>query len=322
MIIKKIYNEELSQAFHEIADLMSLLDENSFKIRAYRKAAENIRNAPPITVKRQNIESFRKIPGVGDAIAEKMMQYVRKGEISALEQLRTAIPQTVRDLLAIPYLGPKRVRDLYLTLGIQSKKELIEKAKKGELDNLRGFGPVLVQRILDAIGTGQEKKRRHPRREVEPIAETLVESLKKIRGVKNVMACGSYRRGAPDVGDLDILVLGEKAAAAAEKMIKKKFPRLAILASGGTKRAFVIFPQNLQVDIRFVEADAWGAALLYFTGNKDYNVMIRKKAIEHGWTLNEYGLFDNQTSERVAGKTEKEIFKKLGLPYRTPEKRK
>lgn len=317
----KIYNEELYLAFNEIADLMSILSEDPFRIRAYREAARRIKEYyKPITKKDADKKKLKQIPRVGDAIAEKSIEYIKTGNIDYLERLRRQIPKAVRDMLKIPHLGPIRVRDLYLNLGVKSAKDLVKAAKNGKIAELRGFGDKLVGQILEALETGQAKKLRHARAQVEPIVKKLVTMLKKIKGVAKVEVAGSYRRSAKDVGDLDILVVGSsQIAARTAEAIKKAFPGLTLLGSGETKVAFVIFPQNLQVDIRFVPPESYGAALLYFTGSKDYNVMMRKVAINQGYLLNEYGLFCE--GEYVAGKTEEEVYKKLGLPYKNPKKR-
>jgi len=317
----KSYNDDFYRLFNEIADLMELISENPFKIRAYRTAARKLKeNIEPITKTNADKKKFDELPGIGEAIADKMMQYIKTGKIRYLEQLRRTIPKPVRDMLKIPHLGPKRVRDLYINLGIKSKKDLIKLAKNGEIDKLPGFGEKLVGQILDAIKKGQEKKKRHRRIDVEPIAKKLTGILKKIKGVKQVEVGGSYRRKADTVGDLDILVSGNPDISEAEKKIYKTLPDHTVLASGETKIAFVIFPDNLQVDIRFVPEESWGAALLYFTGSKDYNVMMRKVAIEKGCLLNEYGLFKD--GEYIAGRTEEEVFEKLGLKYKEPRNRK
>ena len=317
----KSYNDDFYRLFNEIADLMELISENPFKIRAYRTAARKIQESiEPITKKNADKKKFDELPGIGEAIADKMMQYIKTGKIKYLEKLRRTIPKPVRDMLSIPHLGPKRVRDLYINLGIKSKKDLIKSAKGGEINKLPGFGEKLVGQIMNAIQKGQKKKKRHDRKEVTPIAKKLISILKKTKGIKQVEVGGSYRRQAETVGDLDILVSGNPSIEEAEKKIYKTFLDHTILASGETKIAFVIFPQNLQVDIRFVPEESWGAALLYFTGSKDYNVMMRKVAIEQDCLLNEYGLFKD--GEYIAGKTEKEVFDKLGLKYKEPKNRK
>lgn len=317
----KTYNEDFYRLFNEIADLMAILSENSFKIRAYREAARRIKeDIHPITRKNASKEAFEQLPRVGEAIAEKMMQYIETDKIDYLEKLRKQVPKPVRELLALPHLGPIRVRDLYINLGVKSKADLIKAAKSGAIDKLPGFGEKLVANILEAIEKGQEKKHRHERKEVEPIAKKLISLLKGMKTVKTAEVAGSYRRGEPTVGDLDILVIGELNNEAFEKAVRKVFPDIAILGSGETKISFVIFPNNLQVDIRFLPPESYGAALLYFTGSKDFNVMMRKKAIELGYLLNEYALFKD--GEYYKGATEQEIFEALGLKYLEPVKRK
>lgn len=317
----KSYNEELAKAFKEIGDLMSLMSENPFKINAYYGAARRLeQDLHPIT-KKETRASLMKIPRVGEALAGKMIEYMKKGKIEYLEKLRREIPKAVRDMLQIPHLGPRRVRELYINLGIKSKKDLLKHASNGDIADLPGFGNKLVDSIIDALKKGQEKKKRHQRREVEPMTKKLTALIKKIKGVKKVEVAGSYRRGAKTVGDLDILVVGTRLIASkTEKQITKSFPNHTVLASGETKIAFVFFPDNLQVDIRFVPEESYGAALLYFTGSKEFNVMMRKVAIDKGYLLNEYGLFDS--GEYIVGKTEEEVFKKLDLPITPPEKRK
>jgi len=317
----KTYNEDFYNLFNEIADLMSLIEENPFKIRAYRSAAHRLKEEyRKITKKDADKKKLMAIPGIGDALAEKMIQYMKEGKIDYLEKLRKQIPKPVQELLKLPHLGPSRVRDLYINLGIKSKADLIRHAKNGDIDKIPGFGEKLVSQILEGIKTGQEKKKRHERIAVKPIAEKLVKILKSIKGVKMVEVAGSYRRKSPTVGDLDILVCGKPVADLAEKKISREFKNITMLASGETKVAFVIFPQNLQVDVRFVPEESYGAALLYFTGSKDYNVMMRKVAIEKGYLLNEYGLFEN--GEYIAGKTEEEVCNALGIKYLKPNLRK
>ena len=317
----KTYNEDFYRLFNEIADLMAILSENSFKIRAYREAARRIKEEfHPIKKTSASEATFMKQPGIGEAIATKMMEYIETGQIAYLEKLRKQVPKPVRDLLNIPHLGPIRVRDLYIQLGIKNKKDLLKAAKNGEIKTLPGFGSTLVESILEAIKKGQEKKKRHKRGEVEPVAKKLVGILKKMKPVKTAEVAGSFRREAPTVGDLDILVTGDLDNDRFLKAVRSAFGEITVLGSGETKISFVLFPQNLQVDIRFLPEESYGAALLYFTGSKDFNVMMRKKAIEKGYLLNEYALFKD--GEYVAGETEEALFKALGMKTVEPKKRK
>jgi DNA polymerase (family 10) len=317
----KDYNKELSQMFSELADLLAILAENPFEIRAYRQVSRRLaQSLKPITKKEASEEEFKKIPGVGEAIAKKMLQYIQEGKIDLLEKLRKQVPKPVREMLDIPHLGPNRVKELYLNLGITNKKLLLKAAQDGSIEALPGFGEKLVKSIVDAIKSGQQKKKRHERQTVRPYATKLLKALQRLDGVKAAEIAGSYRRKKSMVGDLDILVTGHPAKMDTEMAIRKSFDRVTLLGSGETKSSFVIFPENLQVDIRFVPEESYGAALLYFTGSKEFNVMMRKKAIEQGYLLNEYGLF--KRGEMVAGKTEEEVFEKLGMEYVPPKKRK
>ena len=318
----KTYNKDFYKLFNEIADLMGILGEGFFRIRAYREAARVLKEeADPITKNNANKKEFLTIHRIGNALAEKMMEYIKTGKIRFLEELRVQVPKSVVAMLKIPGLGSGRIGKLFFLADIKSKRELVKAAKNGELIALPGFGQKTIDKILQAIKLDQQKKKRHNRKDVEPIAKKLTPILRKIKGVKAVEIAGSYRRGAKTVGDLDILVVGTRhSASSAKKPIFKSFPDHTVLASGETKIAFMIFRQNLQVDIRFVPEESYGAALLYFTGSKDYNIMMRKVAIEKGYLLNEYGLFNE--GEYIAGRTEEEVYRKLNLPIIPPAQRK
>lgn len=317
----KEYNKELAAAFHEIADLLGIKGEGFFTLRAYREAADMLaEEARPITEKDTDPKELQEIDKIGEALSLKMVEYIQTGKMHFLEELRKEIPASVRELLAIPGLGPGRVGKLYLTAGVTDKTELIRQAKSGALEQLPGFGKKMVQKILDAIEVDQQKKKRHEREEVEKIAHELLPLLQALKGCKGVEVAGSYRRKSPTVGDMDILVTGKVDPKTAERVITQHFKKMTLLGSGDTKISFVIFPNNLQVDIRFLPEESYGAALLYFTGNKDFNVKMRRIAIQKGYLLNEYGLYEK--GELVAGKTEEEVFEKLGMTYVPPEERK
>jgi len=317
----KTYNEDFYHQFNEIADLLSILNENRFKIIAYQNAARFLKDADPIYKKGANEEEFRTYRGIGVDLSKKMMEYIETGKIKHLTELQKQIPKPVRDLLLIPHLGPNRVQDLYQKLGIKSKNDLKKALSTGEIEELQGFGPKLLSSIKNAIEKGQEKKKRHSRKDIKPLVKKITSLLKGIKGISKIEIAGSYRRGSSSVGDIDILTVGSSSVGAKIlEAVKKQFPDHTKLAEGETKVAFVIFPDNLQVDIRFVPKESWGAALLYFTGSKDFNVEMRRIAIEKGWLLNEYGLFDG--GEYIAGTSEKEVFDKLEIKPVEPKKRK
>ena len=236
----KTYNEDFYRLLNEIADLLAITGAGFFQVRAYREAARVLmEEAEPITKKNASIESFKTLPRIGNAIAEKMMSYIKTGKIKALEELRKEVPKSVRDLLKIPNLGPGRIGKLFFMAGISNKRELIKYAKSGEMTNLPGFGEKSVAKILQAITSNQEKKKRHTRKEVEPIAKKLLAIFKQMKSVSTAEVAGSYRRKNITVGDLDILVTGDLDSAKAEKAIRKEFPDIMILGSGETKISFV-----------------------------------------------------------------------------------
>ena len=314
----KSYNKDLYKLFNEIADLMGIMGEGFFRTRAYREGGRVlIEEAEPITKENASEKEFLNINRIGGALAKKMMEYIKTGKIRFLEELRREVPKSVRGMLQIPGIGPGRVRKLYFMSGIGSKKELIKMAKTGELIDLPGFGKKTIDKIVLAIETDQQKKKKHKRADVEPVAKKIIREIKKIKLVKKVEIAGSFRREKKLLGDLDILVVGPKSVTSkTEKKILKMFPDHTMLASGDTKVSLIINPDGLQIDIRFVPEESYGAALLYFTGSKHHNVMMRRVAIAKGYLLNEYGLFEN--GEYIVGETEKEIFEKLGLKYTEP----
>lgn len=317
----KAYNDDFYDLFNEIADLLAITGEgNFFQIRAYQEAGRLLKEeVDPITKEQASVEAFQKLPRVGEALAIKMVQYIETGEIKYLEELRAKVPQSVRELLKIPGIGPKSVGKLYIQAGVKSKKDLIKKAESGELEALEGFGKKSVEKVLQAIADHQEKKRRHTREEAQQIIEQILPKLKTLKGVSQVDVAGSYRRGAKTVGDVDILVAGSTTPKKLETTLQSIFPDLKLLGSGETKISFMLLPQNLQVDVRLVPLKNYGAALLYFTGSKDFNVNMRRVAIGQGCLLNEYALM--KAGEVVASETEQAIFKALGMEYVEPEKR-
>ncbi len=317
----KTYNQPIAAAFNEIADLLGIKGEGFFTIRAYQEAARIlVEEAQPITKKDADAKTFQKLPKIGEALALKMVEFIETGHMEHLEKLRTEIPESVRKLLEIPGLGPKRIGQLYTTAAVTSKKELVRQAKSGALEQLPGFGKKMVEKILDAIDTDQQKKKRHEREEVEKVAQTFIPLLQQLKGAKHIQIAGSYRRGSKTVGDMDILVTGNVDPKMAEAKITTHFKKMTLLGSGSTKISFVIFPNNLQVDVRFVPEESYGAALLYFTGSKEFNIKMRKKAIEMGYMLNEYGL--HHKGEIIAGDTEEGVFKELEMEFVKPEERK
>ena len=214
----KSFNDEIAGAFNEIADLLGIKGEGFFTIRAYKEGARiMMEEAYPITKKNADANKLQELDKIGEALALKIVEYVETGKMKHLEELRKEVPKGVRELLNIPSLGPGKVGKLYMLAGVTNKKELIRQAKSGALESLPGFGGKTVEKILDAIATHQEKKKRHERKEIEKVAKVFLPVLRQLKGVKDIQIAGSYRRKAKTVGDMDVLVTGKVSPKDAEK---------------------------------------------------------------------------------------------------------
>ncbi len=316
-------NKEVAEQFYLIAQLLSLTDENPFKIRAYEKAAQVIESLPePIENLVSDFEKLSSIPGVGKSIAEKIVEYFDTGKIQRLEELKTKFPEGVIEMLKIPGLGPKRVRLLYEKLGIKDVKTLQEYAKKGALRNLPGFGEKIEQNILEGIDLLSTSEQRLLLFDALKTVEEILEQLKKNKEIINIDPCGSLRRKKETIGDIDILCCVKEGN---EKSIIEKFTTLPsvkkVLACGETKGS-ILTVSNFQVDLRVVPKEVYGAALQYFTGSKQHNIHLREIANKKGFTLSEYGVFKIDKKDKpICGKTEEEVYKILGLQYIEPELR-
>lgn len=261
-------------------------------------------------------QDLSELPGIGKDLAGKIAAIVATGKFDLLEFLKRELPGDLGAIAAIPGLGPKRVKLLFEKLGVRSIEDLRRVAKQGRLQELRGFGAKLTQNILAALAKPVVEKRfKLPFAEVE--AESLIRFLRRDLNHGHVVAAGSYRRRRDTVGDLDILVTTPHGAAVGDRLAAYE-NSVKVLAHGPT-RTTVVLRSGLQVDLRVVPEESYGAALIYFTGSKAHNIALRNIANEFGWKLNEYGLFDG--TRRIAGVTEEEIYKKLGLMFVPPELR-
>jgi DNA polymerase (family X) len=313
-----VHNEEIAAAFEEMADLLAIQGGNPFRIRAYQLAAQVVRGLPRELAGMNGAEEYEKLPGIGADLAGKITELVRTGELRSLAQLRRQVPAGLRELLNLPGLGPVRVRALRSGLRIRSRSDLKRALAAGRLSRLRGFGPALEARLRTALAGATERAAKRLLRSVAvQYAEPLRAYLKSVPGVSEVEIAGSYRRGRDTVGDLDVLV-GARGAAATLRALKQ-YPELRALTAAGTTKATGVLRNGLQVDIRVVAPQSFGAALHYFTGSRDHNIHIRRRAQERGYKLSEYGLFHD--GKRVAGASEEQLFKALGLAWVTPELR-
>ncbi|MBR9691311.1 hypothetical protein GOV06_00850 [Candidatus Woesearchaeota archaeon] len=314
-------NLEIAAIFYEIADILELKN-IQWKPRAYRQAARAIDSlGEPIEkiYKKGGIKLLKEIPGVGEHIAKKMIEYIKTGRIKAYEKLKKSTPTHISILLKIPGMGPKKLKKLNKLLKISTISQLEKAAQKHRIAKIPGFGNKSEQDILEGIALMRKSKGRIPLRQAERIAAPIIKKLKSLKQTKKITTAGSLRRKRPTIGDIDILVSSTQPKKIIEIFTKLRSIR-KVLAKGPTK-ATIVLKLGVQVDLRVVPPKSWGAASLYFIGSKNYNIEFRKIAIKKGYKLNEYGLFDKTTGKMTAGKTEREVCKKLGIKWIRPEQR-
>ncbi|WP_248962696.1 DNA polymerase/3'-5' exonuclease PolX [Sphaerisporangium perillae] len=297
-------NDDAAAALEEYADLFAMTGGDAFRVRSYQKAAKAIAGFPE-DISRVNV---REVPGVGEAIAKKVEEFLQRGSFRQLDALRLEVPEGVRRLTRIASLGPKKAVFLYRELGIDSPEALAEAIGEGRLAGLRGFGAKSEENLLKGIEQLQQAGGRVHIGVAMDLAERVIASLPAER----IAYAGSLRRMKETIGDVDILAVGPET-------LMEEFKRqpyvTEVIASGGLKTS-VRTTQGLQVDLRVVPAESWGAAMQYFTGSKEHNVRLREMCVKRGWKLSEYGLFEGETV--IASKTEEEIYGALGMQWVPP----
>jgi DNA polymerase (family 10) len=313
-----VHNEDIAAIFEELADLLEIEEANPFRVRAYRNAARTVRglgrDLRELVAEGKDLTGLQ---GIGKELAAKIVEILETGHAKALDKLHTEVPASLEEILHLPGLGPKRVKALYQTLGIKSLAQLEKAARAGKLRELPGFGDQTQQRILEHIEAHHRSKPRFLRSVAMQYAEPLVRHLKAAPGVEQVVMAGSYRRGKETVGDLDILATAADSKAVMERF--RAYDEVTEVVSKGTTRSTVILRPGLQVDLRVVSRESFGAALHYFTGSKAHNIEVRHLGQQRGLKINEYGVFKGD--KRVAGDTEASVFKAVGLPTIPPELR-
>ncbi|MBI5875756.1 MAG: DNA polymerase/3'-5' exonuclease PolX [Deltaproteobacteria bacterium] len=314
-------NADIAKIFEDIADLLEIKNENPFRVRSYRNAALIISGLPESlrSIVERNEQELKNIPKVGKSIHEKIVEIIKTGKCKFHDELFKELPPGLLDLLEVSGIGPKKVQLLYDKLGIESVEELEKAAKEGRLRELPHMGEKTEEKILKAIQELKSHKGRFRISLAISYAEPLIEYLKKIPGVTEVEPAGSLRRWKDTIGDVDILVTCKKGASVMDKFVK--YPEVKDVLSKGETKSTVILKCNLQVDVRALEGKSFGAALQYFTGSKAHNIAIRDRAKKMGLKVSEYGVFDEKTDKRLAGKTEEDVYKAVGLPFIPPELR-
>ena len=310
-------NNEIAEIFGHISDMLNVLGENPFKVRAYRNAAENILDLGEDIEDVAARDELTEIPGVGKDLAEKIDAYIKTGSIKEYEKLKDKVPLDLVDLLHIQGLGPKTLSLLFKELNVRNLAGL-EKALGGEeILKFKGMGKKKIDDIKRGVEIFRESKERTLLGVAVPLAEGVVSAIAKIPGTEGTILAGSIRRMRETVRDMDILTISDNTEAVVDAFTGMKFVK-DVLASGSTKGS-VILKEGMQADLRVVGPESYGAALLYFTGSKAHNVKLRTLATKKGLKINEYGVYKGE--KMIAGGTEKEMYKTLGLPYIPPELR-
>ncbi len=325
-------NQSVAEVLRQIGEYLAM-QHVQFKPRAFEKAAETVgvlEEEVAQTYKKGGIKALKEIPGVGQSIAEIIEELVTKGRSTEYEKLKKATPVRLDELARVEGLGPKSIQKLYKELGVRNLKDLEAAAKKGKIGVLEGFGKKSEEKILKGIEFARGSGLRFITGLMLPQIREIEARLSRVDGVTKVIVAGSARRRKETMGDLDILAVSSKPKIIMDEFVSKTPGLMTVIANGPTKSSIKIRP-GLNIDLRVVPAESYGAALNYFTGSKDHNVMIRKRANDLGLTLNEYGLFKikagskkkgaEQEGARVASRAEEDIYKALKMAYPEPELR-
>jgi len=309
-------NYEVASLLRNIAQFLEIKEELVFKIRAYEKAALVIENLD------EDIEEVWKkgklddIPGVGEALTKKISEFLETGKLEYYEKLKKAVPVNMEELGSVSGLGPKTIMKLYKKLNVKNIKDLEKAAKKHKIQKIEGLGPIVEENILKSIEFAKASGKRFLLGYALDIAEEIKNRLKKLKQVNKIEVAGSLRRKKETIGDIDILITSKNSGKVMDFFTKMDDIE-DVLAKGPTKASVRL--EGIQADLRVLPEKTYGAALLYFTGSKQHNIALRKIAIKKGMKLSEYGLFNKKTNKLLAGKTEEECYKKLGLKYIEPE---
>ncbi|MGI9518230.1 MAG: DNA polymerase/3'-5' exonuclease PolX, partial [Pirellulaceae bacterium] len=313
-------NDKIADTLEQLADLLEFTGTNPFRLRAYRNAARTIRDmTDSIATLVEDEADLTKLEGIGKSVAEKCKVLVNTGKLPQLEELLEEIPKSVLDMLRIPGLGPKRAAVLFNEMNITTLDELKAVCEAEKVRELEGFGAKTEQTILAGMEIAAAAEQRKLWSEVDDLVDRLREHLSKCDAIEQLEIAGSYRRGKETVGDLDILVTSSRGHEVMQCL--GEFPEIeSEIIRGGTKMS-VRLDDGFQIDLRVVGEESFGAALQYFTGSKDHNVIVRGMAKDRGLKINEWGLHevDGEKETWIAGRTEKELYDALDLPTFPPE---
>ncbi len=313
-------NDKIATALEQLADLLEFTGANAFRLRAYRNGARVIKDLPDsIELMLENGEDLTKLEGIGKGVAQKCQELVETGSLHQLEEILETVPRTVLDLLKIPKLGPKKAAAIFNELQITTLDQLKEACEAERLRALPGFGAKTEEQILEGISIAAAANQRILWAKADAIVQELRDHMKKCKQVKQIEFGGSYRRGKETVGDLDMLVSSKDS----DKVMDHfgEFEGIGTVIARGDTKMSVRLENEFQIDLRVVPDKSFGAALQYFTGSKEHNVLLRGMAKQAGLKINEWGVYRLEDEKWIAGKTEADVYATLGLPVFAPETR-
>lgn len=321
-ILDEMTREELAKTLDEIALLLEMKGENPFKIRAYRTGADTVRQFAGDIVEKARNDDLKGIKGIGDALQQKLHELASTGRLEFHEKLKSDFPDTLFDLFRIQGLGPKKVKAVYESLGVDSIEKLRAACESGEIATLSGFGKKTAEKLIESIEFHEKNAEFFRLGDVAEPVEVILEALKALPECHQVEAAGSFRRGKEIVHDIDLLVATSEPEAVMKQFVE--LPQVDRVIAHGSTKSSVFLENGLQCDLRAVSNDEFTCALVYFTGSKEHNVELRGRAIDQGYTLNEYRLAPREGSdaeEPPVFKTETELYDYLGMDFIEPELR-
>jgi DNA polymerase (family 10) len=319
-------NPEIARIFEEVADILEIQGANPFRIRAYRNATRTVETLT--TPLRKWVEEHRlltDLPGIGKEMANHIREMVETGTLGFRDELLAEVPRSLIELMRLPGLGPKKAKKIHDDLQISSVEELEAAAQAGRIASLPGFGAKSQERILAGIAEYRLHGSRFLLTDAERYVEPLLAYLREIPEVERLEVAGSYRRRQETVGDVDLLAIASHPIPVMEHF--RRYPQVDKILMAGDTRSTIVLGTGLQVDLRVVPEECYGAALVYFTGSKEHNVKLRRRAVEHGLRISEYGVFrveerhQEDEGERIAGREEADVYASVGLAWVPPEMR-
>lgn len=310
-------NLKIAKIFHLIAEYLEM-EEDPFRPKAYQKVAftlENMEEDVGEIYRKQGVKGLKEIPGIGVGIASKIEEYLKTGKIKSYDKLKKKAPVDLEELTLVEGLGPKRIKILYQKLEIRNIKDLEKAAKAHKIASLFGFGEKTEKNILEGIEFFKKSRGRFLLGEILPVAKEIYRKLKELKEVERIALVGSLRRMEETIGDIDFLVVSKNPKKVMDFFVS--LPGIVKVWGKGPTKSSVRMEEGFGVDVRVVRRESYGAALQYFTGSKEHNIITRKIAISKGLKLNEYGLFKG--TKMIAGEKEEQIYKKLGMQWIPPE---